>query len=257
MISFVEPHDAATPCSAVWLVVCACASCLPARPRPASPTRPSSSGRTSRLQGGKNAYGVAAQQGAKLYIDQVNAAGGVHGRKLVLRTLDDDNKTGQRAGQRPHAGQRRRVPALRLDRRGPVDGDRQGGARHGGALLRPDGRLAGPAAAVRADGVPGARRAPRGVPRPDGLGQERRPEDGWLLPRGFGHRPRAPAERQPAGQGTRHAGGDADALQIGSERCADRRDGAGDRTGQARPDVQPRLGRSVRQAHRQGQGWPA
>ena len=49
-------------------------------------------GQTITLEGGKNAYGVAAQQSAKLYIDQVNAAGGVHGRKIVLRTLDDDNK---------------------------------------------------------------------------------------------------------------------------------------------------------------------
>jgi ABC-type branched-subunit amino acid transport system substrate-binding protein len=44
------------------------------------------------LQGGKNAYGVAAHHGAKLYIDEVNAAGGVHGRRVVLRTLDDDNQ---------------------------------------------------------------------------------------------------------------------------------------------------------------------
>lgn len=51
-------------------------------------------GQSITLQGGKNAYGLAVQQGAKLYIDQVNAAGGVHGRKLMLRTLDDDNKTG-------------------------------------------------------------------------------------------------------------------------------------------------------------------
>jgi branched-chain amino acid transport system substrate-binding protein len=35
--------------------------------------------------------GVAVQQGMRLYIDRLNAAGGVHGRKLVLRTLDDDN----------------------------------------------------------------------------------------------------------------------------------------------------------------------
>ena len=49
-------------------------------------------GQTITLEHGKNAYGVAAFQGAKLYIDQVNASGGVHGRKIVLRTLDDDNK---------------------------------------------------------------------------------------------------------------------------------------------------------------------
>lgn len=50
-------------------------------------------GQNITLQGGKNAYGVAAFRGAKLYIDEVNAAGGVHGRKIVLRTLDDDNQS--------------------------------------------------------------------------------------------------------------------------------------------------------------------
>lgn len=44
------------------------------------------------LQGGKNDYGVAAAQGMKLYFDQANAAGGVHGRRIVSRVLDDDNK---------------------------------------------------------------------------------------------------------------------------------------------------------------------
>jgi branched-chain amino acid transport system substrate-binding protein len=44
------------------------------------------------LQGGKNDYGVAASQGMKLYFDAVNAAGGVNGRKLVMRVLDDEAK---------------------------------------------------------------------------------------------------------------------------------------------------------------------
>jgi branched-chain amino acid transport system substrate-binding protein len=44
------------------------------------------------LQGGKNDYGVAAQQGMRLYFDATNAAGGVNGRKIVAVTLDDDNK---------------------------------------------------------------------------------------------------------------------------------------------------------------------
>lgn len=48
-------------------------------------------GQNLTLQGGKNAYGVAAAQGMKLYFDQANAAGGVHGRKIVTRILDDDN----------------------------------------------------------------------------------------------------------------------------------------------------------------------
>lgn len=49
-------------------------------------------GNTITLQGGKNDYGVAAHGGMKLYFDHLNAAGGVHGRKVVMRTLDDDNK---------------------------------------------------------------------------------------------------------------------------------------------------------------------
>jgi len=50
-------------------------------------------GNTITLQGGKNAYGTAAHTGMKLYFDALNAAGGVNGRRIVLRTLDDDNKT--------------------------------------------------------------------------------------------------------------------------------------------------------------------
>lgn len=49
-------------------------------------------GQTITLQGGKNAYGVAVSEGVKLYLDAVNAAGGVHGRRIVVRVLDDDNK---------------------------------------------------------------------------------------------------------------------------------------------------------------------
>ena len=44
------------------------------------------------LQAGKNAYGVAAGQGMKLMFDAVNARGGVWGRRIVARVLDDDGK---------------------------------------------------------------------------------------------------------------------------------------------------------------------
>lgn len=49
-------------------------------------------GQNLTLQGGKNAYGVAAAQGMKMYFDSVNAAGGVNGRKIIQVILDDDNK---------------------------------------------------------------------------------------------------------------------------------------------------------------------
>jgi len=50
-------------------------------------------GQNITLQGGKNAYGVEVQAGVRALFDEVNRAGGVNGRQLVLRTLDDDNKS--------------------------------------------------------------------------------------------------------------------------------------------------------------------
>lgn len=49
-------------------------------------------GNTITLQGGKNDYGVAALSGMTLFFDNLNAAGGVNGRRIVPKTLDDDNK---------------------------------------------------------------------------------------------------------------------------------------------------------------------
>jgi len=48
-------------------------------------------GQTITLQGGKNAYGVAVQDGISSYLKLVNEQGGVHGRQVVLKTLDDEN----------------------------------------------------------------------------------------------------------------------------------------------------------------------
>jgi branched-chain amino acid transport system substrate-binding protein len=50
-------------------------------------------GQTIALQGGKNAYAVEAQAGIETGLDLVNRAGGVFGRQVALRTLDDDNKS--------------------------------------------------------------------------------------------------------------------------------------------------------------------
>jgi len=49
-------------------------------------------GQNITLQGGKNDYGVAVLAGIQTYLHTVNAKGGVNGRQIVLKTLDDDNK---------------------------------------------------------------------------------------------------------------------------------------------------------------------
>lgn len=49
-------------------------------------------GQSATLQGGKDAFGVAVVEGAKLYFDALNASGGIHGRRITLRTLDDEGK---------------------------------------------------------------------------------------------------------------------------------------------------------------------
>jgi ABC-type branched-subunit amino acid transport system substrate-binding protein len=46
-------------------------------------------GQTIALTGGPSEHGKAVLAGAQLYFDKVNSAGGVGGRKIVLRTLDD------------------------------------------------------------------------------------------------------------------------------------------------------------------------
>jgi len=50
-------------------------------------------GQSITLQGGKNDYGTAVQAGIRTYLSQVNNAGGVNGRQIVLKTLDDNNST--------------------------------------------------------------------------------------------------------------------------------------------------------------------
>lgn len=52
-------------------------------------------GQNITLQGGKNEYGVAVLDGIHSHLTEVNARGGVNGRQIVLRTLDDDNKSSQ------------------------------------------------------------------------------------------------------------------------------------------------------------------
>jgi branched-chain amino acid transport system substrate-binding protein len=49
-------------------------------------------GQSIGLQEGKDAFAVAVNQGVKLYFDSVNASGGVFGRKIIVKTLDDEGK---------------------------------------------------------------------------------------------------------------------------------------------------------------------
>lgn len=51
-------------------------------------------GQSITLQGGKNDYGLAVLAGMHTYLDGVNSRGGVNGRQIALKTLDDDNKAG-------------------------------------------------------------------------------------------------------------------------------------------------------------------
>ncbi|HMS26392.1 MAG TPA: ABC transporter substrate-binding protein [Burkholderiaceae bacterium] len=48
-------------------------------------------GQSITLQGGKNDYGLAVKAGIETYLSDVNSKGGVYGRQVVLKTLDDDN----------------------------------------------------------------------------------------------------------------------------------------------------------------------
>ena len=49
-------------------------------------------GQNITLEGGKNDYGSAAMDGIQSYFKLVNSKGGVNGRQIVLKTLDDENK---------------------------------------------------------------------------------------------------------------------------------------------------------------------
>ena len=50
-------------------------------------------GQNITLQGGKNDYGAAVVAGMEAYFSGLNTRGGVNGRQIILKTLDDDNKS--------------------------------------------------------------------------------------------------------------------------------------------------------------------
>lgn len=49
-------------------------------------------GQNITLQNGKNDYGAAVMTGIETYLNVINLRGGVNGRQIILKTLDDDNK---------------------------------------------------------------------------------------------------------------------------------------------------------------------
>lgn len=81
----------------IWLGLCVISSVALAAPETGVSDRSIVVGQSIALEQGGNAYGAAAARGARLYIDKVNAEGGVHGRKIVLRVLDDENKAANAA----------------------------------------------------------------------------------------------------------------------------------------------------------------
>ena len=52
-------------------------------------------GQTLSLEGGKNEYGTAVLAGVQTYLHALNERGGVKGRKIVLKVMDDENRPQQ------------------------------------------------------------------------------------------------------------------------------------------------------------------
>ena len=50
-------------------------------------------GQSITLQGGKNDYGLAVMAGIETHLNDINSKGGIYGRQIILKTLDDDNKS--------------------------------------------------------------------------------------------------------------------------------------------------------------------
>jgi ABC-type branched-subunit amino acid transport system substrate-binding protein len=76
---------------------CLVSSVALSAPEPGVSDRSIFVGQSIALEQGRNAYGVAAARGAKLYFDKTNAEGGVHGRKIAPKVVDDENKAANAA----------------------------------------------------------------------------------------------------------------------------------------------------------------
>jgi branched-chain amino acid transport system substrate-binding protein len=69
-------------------------------------------GQNISLAGGKNDYGVAVLAGIQTYLTRANANGGVNGRQIVLKTLDDGDKSDKAEANARELVQKDRVFAL-------------------------------------------------------------------------------------------------------------------------------------------------
>ena len=139
--------------------------------------------------------------GARAYIEGVNAAGGVGGRRIALVTLDDGGDATRAAENTRRLIERDGVVAMFGGvEGGPCVASLEGGVGPRCAADRLHGRIAGNARAVQPLQLSGARAAPCGVRAAD-----RHRDDLWLrqgrVPaRRFGHRAQAPRERAAAGR---------------------------------------------------------
>jgi branched-chain amino acid transport system substrate-binding protein len=87
-------HAPSRPGRRVLLATGAALLTAPAFVRAADPGIAANSitlGQSIALQGGRNAYAAEVQAGIGLMLDELNRAGGIGGRRILLRTLDDEN----------------------------------------------------------------------------------------------------------------------------------------------------------------------
>ncbi len=54
-------------------------------------------GQSITLKNGKSDYGVAVRQGVEVALAEINGAGGVHGRKIAIKVMDDDGSADKAA----------------------------------------------------------------------------------------------------------------------------------------------------------------
>ena len=170
-------------------------------------------GQSAPLTGPAAQLGLQMQLGAKICFDAVNAAGGIGGLPITLKTLDDGYGPGTLQGQHREIHPGRRVRAVRLCRHAHVAGGAAAGHRGQDPLHRTVHRRRGAARPVQQAGLP----HPRFLLRRDRADREAahsaRPEEDRRLPPERRLRPGWPegrdaraGEARPAAGGGGHGG---------------------------------------------------